>query len=188
MNNYTNHSGGAQGADMTWEIVGMEYGVQTNAYGFHGHTNHSSNPVILTTEQLLEGWQHVKEAEKTLKRNITNIEYNPYVRNLICRNWYQVKNSTAIFAVGTFKQKYQQVDGGTGWAVQMGIDNKKDVYFFDQLENQWFKYDYNFNLFWEVNYIPKLSHDFAGIGTRNISDNGIQSIIDVYKETFRHER
>jgi hypothetical protein len=35
----------------------------------------------------------------------------------------QVKNSDGIFAIGTISRG--QVDGGTGWAVQMAIDAGK---------------------------------------------------------------
>ena len=187
MSKYTNHSGGAQGADMTWEVVGVEYGVATNAYGFRGHTNHSYNPVVLNTEQLLEGWEHVNEAEKTLGRNIKRIEFNPYVRNLICRNWYQIKNSTTVFAVGKFKKRYLEVDGGTGWAVQMAMDNDRTIYFFDQENKQWTIWNSHVKQFHPITYTPTLTEDFAGIGTRAINDDGIQAIINVYKETFRHE-
>ena len=34
---------------------------------------------------------------------------------------------------------------------------------------------------------PTLTHNFAGIGTRNINQNGIKAIRDVYENTFRED-
>lgn len=42
----------------------------------------------------------------------------------------QVKNSDAVFAIGHLVRGI--VDGGTGWAVQMAIDDGKPVYVYDQ--------------------------------------------------------
>lgn len=45
---------------------------------------------------------------------------------LLRKNWQQVKHSDAIFAVSTIAND-DTVNGGTGWAVQMAIDNTNDV-------------------------------------------------------------
>ena len=109
--NYTCHSGGCPGSDMFWENEGYKYGVKTIAYSFYNHVQESKNQKVLTVEELNEGFEHVKIASKGIKRN-PNVRY-PYVRNLLSRNWFQVKNAEAIFAVGKFIST-KLVSGGTG--------------------------------------------------------------------------
>ena len=114
------------------------------------------------------------------------VENNPYVRNLLCRNWFQVKNADAIFAIGKFDGiKRTKVSGGTGWAVQMAIDNDKPVYFFDQPTNSWYIYIKEHKKFIQMYETPKLTENFAGIGTRGITTDGEIAIKHVLIETFK---
>lgn len=179
---YTCHSGGCKGSDIFWELVGKEYGVHTISYSFSNHKQCGENPKVLTVDELLEGWEHVLKANETLKRNPQNIPYN-YTKNLLSRNWFQVKNSDVIFAIGFF-DTFAKVKGGTGWAVQMGIDNKKPIYFFDQNLGVWTYYNYKDEIFLPLFSIPQLVENFAGIGTRELLDNGMTAITEIYKQTF----
>lgn len=183
--NYTNHSGGAGGSDMEWEIQGRQYGVTTNAYSFGGHNQYSNNQCKLTAEQLKEGAEKAKIASLALGRPWKYIENKPYVKNLMSRNWFQIKNADCVFAVGKLvKASDKLVDGGTGWAVQMAVDNQKSIYLFEQNFNSWFVYDYEKNCFTTLDHTPTLTENFAGIGTREINDNGKKAIADVYLATF----
>ena len=182
MKNYICHSGGAPGADMTWEVEGNYYGIKTIAYSFQGHTQKGKNPRILTITELEEGYQHVLEANKSLKRRP---EYTPrYIKGLLSRNWFQIKNSETVFAVGKFMIDHKLVSGGTGWAVQMAIDNKKPTFVFDQDNNKWNKFNYEKNEFEAIDYIPKLTENFAGVGTREINENGVNAIQTILKENL----
>src|SRR6185369_10790244 len=96
--NYICHSGGCPGSDMAWETIGEEYGVKTIAYSFEGHTQYGKNRKILTVTELEEGFEAVLKANETLKRYPQG--QPTYVKNLLARNWFQVKNSRAIFAIG----------------------------------------------------------------------------------------
>lgn len=187
---YTNHSGGCEGSDMAWETTGLSYGVKTIAYSFEGHKQYGANPYIMTPEELEEGNQAYLIASKTLGRAIRTMQFNPkrtnYVHNLICRNWFQVKNAEAIYAIGTLvKGSDTLVNGGTGWAVQMAVDNNKPVYLFEQDLKTWMEYDTILEQFVRTDYTPKLTQNFAGIGTRAITDDGLQAILNVYEETFK---
>jgi hypothetical protein len=185
---YVNNSGGADGADITWEEIGLEYGVKTNAYSFEGHKQSSKSPVVLTKEQLNEGDAHVREANKKLKRNFPS--RSEYVDNLLRRNWFQVKNSDAVFAIGNLKDD-NTVDGGTGWAVQMAIDSNKPLHVYDQKTNSWYEYSYTNKKFVKTG-TPILTNNFAGIGTRGekikgkyvLDEKSIQAIRNVYEKTF----
>lgn len=169
---YTNHSGGAIGSDTMWGEIGEEYGVVSNHY-YHGTKTPNGN-IEITEEQFERGKQHVHKANETLHRRP-----DKYM-NLLARNWIQVENSDAVFAIGQLKNGI--VDGGTGWAVQMAIDVNKPVYVFDQDRNKWYT---NVDKDWIEIGTPTLTPNFAGIGTRNINQNGIEAIRDVYENTFR---
>jgi hypothetical protein len=185
-NKHICHSGGCPGADMEWEEKGRKHSVHTIAYSFPSHKQYGENRHILTSDELLEGFEQCKLASKPLGRTLYNVEKNPYVRNLISRNWFQVKNSEAIFAIGIFFDETKtKVNGGTGWAVQMAINNRKPIYFFDQDSDKWYYYHYSFNVFAEYDGVPELTKNFAGIGSRDLRDNGKQAITNVYKNTFK---
>jgi hypothetical protein len=188
---YTNHSGGAVGSDTVFENEAKKYNIDTIAYSFDGHNTISRIRKILNHKELEEGFDHVEIANKSLGRNIENI--SAYVKNLLSRNWFQVKNSEAIYAIGNLKND-SVVDGGTGWAVQMGIDNSKTVFVFEQNKNCWYKYYPGGDLendrfavpgkFQKIGYIPPLTENFAGIGTRDINDNGIKAVKQIFVVNF----
>ena len=181
---YTCHSGGAQGSDITWEAFGEEFGVVTVSYSFHGHRNRSRNNLILTQEDLDEGWEHAQIASEYLKRNL-NRPRPGYVKSLISRNWFQVANAEEVFAIGYFDNKRKTtVKGGTGWAVQMAADNNLRTFLFDQDSNSWYMRPAGLKTFVEYYDVPTLPHDFAGIGTRKITEAGILAIAEVYEATF----
>lgn len=182
---YVCHSGGCPGADMTWETVGEEYGVTTYAYSFPDHVQYGKNPVQLSFTSLTDGFGHVTIASARMKRRVDKLPN--YTRNLLSRNWFQVKYSEAIFAIGKFVDKtHTIVSGGTGWAVQMAVDNRKPVFLYDQESLYWYEYDYTTEMFVPCD-TPTLTKQFAGIGTREITDDGIQAILDVYKKTFQNQ-
>jgi len=190
-NNFICHSGGCPGADMAWETEGYKYDVYTISYSFHNHKQEGKNQKILSPKELQEGYEAAKIADKTLKRNFDSIQY-PYVKNLLARNWFQVKNADVVYAIAkTITENI--VEGGTGWAVQMAIDNKKPVWVYDQVNKHWWTYVYKSDpnvVFGDVfvpmkNYVPPISsHNFAGIGTRDLTDDGMNAIAEVYQNTF----
>lgn len=190
---YVNYSGGADGSDLAWEIIGETYGVKTVAFSFRYHKTKSKNTHILTDDDLMEGWVQVLLAADKMKRYISNVGL--YIRKLISRDWFQVKHSDGVFAIGNIiypgskGSKYKNtsdipvVDGGTGYAVMCGILNNKLVYVFEQNDNNWYVWDYSVNNFLKVDE-PILTKNFAGIGTRNINENGIKAIENIYKKMF----
>lgn len=182
LSNHVCHSGGCPGADMEWENENNQYGIKTIAYSFSGHVQEGKIPKILTLDELNEGWEQVLLCEKPIKRPLYKIKHAPYVKNLLCRNWFQVKNSEAVYAVGSFVVGSNKlVDGGTGWAVQMAINSKKPVYLFEQNFKLWFTYYYPANEFAAMSSIPILTTNFAGIGTRKINDAGKNAIKEILK-------
>ena len=187
----TCHSGGATGSDTYWADLGKIYDVVTRAYSYKTK-NHPIDKVEISEEDYLEGVDQVNKANHVLGR----FGINKYM-NLLARNWAQVKYSDQIYAIGYIvepggrgkkgyynKSKYQQIDGGTGYAVQMGIQNDKDVFIFDQTSNKWYQWSYTVFRYKEIDTPIITSLNFAGIGTRDITNEGIEAIENIYKKTY----
>lgn len=185
---FTNHSGGALGADTQWDVIGREYGVVNHVHYWMNNKTPNGNQEI-SKEDMIEGQQKVTKAARDMGR----IEPSHQVRDeRLIRNWSQVKYSDAVFAITSLleegaemnygkKAKIRQGNGGTGYAVQMAINEGKPVYLYDQSKNQWYK---NINGIWETSEVPKLTKNFAGIGTREINESGKEAIRSVYSNTF----
>ena len=182
---YVNHSGGAVGADSLWGEAGESLGVVSVHY-YHGRRTPKGNKEISDAEYL-EGREHVLKANETLCR------YPGSYMDLLSRNWIQVKNADAVFAVGTFAPNGSGVvDGGTGWAVQMAVDCGKPVYLFEQNEKTWFsrgvpgtKGEPLGNGWIRMETVPSLTRNFAGIGTRSLSPAGEAAIRECYDITVK---
>lgn len=177
--NYINHSGGAKGSDSVWDTIGRRYGVQAHRHYWHnGLPKPPLGNVELSNQQLEEGWLKVLKANKKLKRRPEKY------KSLLARNWFQVKNTEGVYAIGTLVQSWgagqvpDEVSGGTGWAVQMAIDCSKPVFVFDQELKSWFRWN---NLCFVGCNQPKLSQNFTGIGTRNINEDGKDAIEKLYR-------
>lgn len=178
MRRITCHSGGAIGSDYFWGEASRIAGFEVKHYYCQDRTPYGN--VEISSADYWEGVAHVHRANKTLKRNP-----DKYM-NLLARNWSQVKYSDTIFAIGKIisNGKTQLVDGGTGWAVQMAIDEGKPVYVFDQDKNAWFAWEgkdaeIQSVMFEQLADIPCLTPNFAGIGTRDLKENGKQAIRDI---------
>lgn len=202
MSEITNHSGGAKLSDAKWDQIGREFGVVN-----HNHYREPGTKTVdslelqkagVTATELSEEEYNEGQPKSTIAaRQMGRIQQTHQVRsNYIIRNWAQVKNSEAVYAIGTIIQKgtemehgkialIEQIKGGTGYAVQMAINEKKPVYVFDGTKDSWFVW--NGETF-EKTTTPVLTKNFAGIGSRTLStqeviDKSTQAIRDVYQKT-----
>lgn len=186
------HSGGAEGSDYFFETIGEEYGVKTRAYSYKTPSHKSKWKVEISESDYQEGIIQIRRANYWLNRY--GIDKYMY---LLARNWAQVKYSNQIFAIGTIvnpgekskyysNSKYQSIIGGTGYAVQMGIDNLRDIWVYDQTKMKWFRWSYSAMKFIGTEITPEIEvQNFAGIGTRKILPQGIEAIESLYKKTFK---
>ena len=69
--NYTCFSGGASGSDYIFSTETLKHNFKVIDYSFDGHNTKSSNVVILSPNQLKEGFKHIEIANKRLNRNNT---------------------------------------------------------------------------------------------------------------------
>lgn len=200
LKDFVNHSGGAQGADIAWDNIGKEFGFVNNKHYFTGEKGPQNAPNGNTKveEDSLEYQEGKVEAAKAAAVTY-GYQYGAMKDARLIRNWSQVKNADAVFAIGTIVgvgkplfpnipndtrlAKVVAVTGGTGYAVQMAINNNKPVYIFDQSTNQWAK---NIDGVWSrMTEIPTLTKNFAGIGSRNITQAGKDAIKTVFENTLK---
>lgn len=183
--NYINHSGGAQGADLEWDRIGREFGVINHVHWRPKDLRHLSSE---DQGKLLEA---VESAAKALARptHFVGIEW-------VQRNWIPTQKAEAIYAISYIllpgmedarglqnKSGKEVVAGGTGWAVEMAIQMRKPVYVFDMNSNVWFTWSYDLEKFDRIG-VPVLTKVFSGIGARNLTPYGIDAIRSVYQKTF----
>jgi hypothetical protein len=197
---FTDYSGGAKQADSIWDQIGRTFGLN-NFVHFYDKSS-KNKPVLgntpLDKAEMEEGIEKVKRTYAQMGR-----PDSPQYYSLHGRNWFQVKNADAIFAVSDLvapgekgrkgyvnKTKQTHVEGGTGYAVQMAINEGKPVYVFHQASVQsqyasgWYKYNPATNDYDSID-TPVLTKKFAGIGTStDLSAAGKQAIANVYEKTF----
>jgi hypothetical protein len=179
-NKFILHSGGAIGSDSQWEFTGRNFGLsEFNHYFIEGYKTPRGNASVRISDKLKKLIDSdLKKANKSLKRKYPTS--NPYVNNLLRRNWFQVNKSESIFAISKIENDI--VSGGTGWAVQMAIDKGIPAFVYCQKTQLWYARD---NEKWKECETPRLTENFAGIGTREINDDGIRAIENVYLKTFK---
>jgi len=177
------HTGGCKGADQIFGEVAFARGDTVYNYSFLNHhipANVKGHIVRLNAVGLAEADHHLRLANKQLKRG-----YFPYpveyTNNLLRRNYYQVKKTQRIYAV-SYLDEFQNVGGGTGWAVTMGINlGVKEVYVFDWKQDKWF--EYVFLNTWQETTPPTPHGDYTGIGSHDLPQNGAAAIRALYEET-----
>lgn len=169
---YTNHSGGAYGADTLWDTIGRSLGFTNhNHYRDGGNQGLSAKlkqagvkAVVVTKEQMQLARDKIKD--------LLGITYLDNLQgNLQVRNFYQVSNSDGVYAVATLSGS-KAVKGGTNTAVQLGIKLGKPVYVWDVASEQWFKFDTTVNQF-KPTETPILTKNYAGVGTRDIENYNV---------------
>lgn len=186
--NVTIHSGGATGGDAAWakltKLVQQGVAGKTNAWSFKGHNISEGEPREIAN--LMDDSETSRRLALTGKNLGRPIPTSNYAAKLVHRNWFQVREAHAVIAsvVGFDKKNPDKVDGGTGWAVQMGIDEKIPVHIFNESTKQWYTWDNSpekqeWN---EVNIedIP-FYQEFAGVGSRRIGELGEKAIADYGK-------
>lgn len=174
-------SGDASGSDKAWADQGATKGIKTR------NTTDEYNSLSAEEKQRIE--EVYRNLASTLGRKYLNVSDKGgiYPR----RDILQAESADAIFAIGNIinpgdrdskgfrnETNKQIVAGGTGYAVELGIQRGIPVNIFDQRLNKWFRW--NGSKFVEIG-TPRLSKNPATIGTRELNDSGrtaIKSVID----------
>lgn len=201
-NQYALYSGGAEGADTYWGTVAQSYGMDNITHyrpeDITDANRKDAEDKINQANSYLNRVYPMQPREATETKKARTQKQADYYNGLILRDTLQASSADAIFAIGQIKGKptsdgiihKSQVEGGTGWAVQIGINQGKPVYVFDQVRNQWYKNEGTAEnrRFVPIQEAPKLTNNFAGIGTEHLNDKGRQAIKDVFIQTFGYAK
>ena len=175
MSEISMYSGGARGADSAWDFYSRKNGItniihirdKENQKLAKGLSDRGISAVALTDEQMQEARDRI--------RALLGIDLKDSLKdNLKARNYYQVTNADAVFAVAKLADDRKGVKGGTNMAVQLSIATNKPVHVFDVTTEHWYKYDTSLRTFQQED-TPILTKNFAGIGTRDIENYQIQN-------------
>lgn len=187
-------SGGASGADTLWSQLAEKYAdTHTFHFSFEDHKKYCydavGSRVIISQERLLRADSSLKLAKQSNRRNFPCRSEN--VNNLLRRNYYQIVDSQACYAVSRIM--YGVVDGGTAWATQMFVDrhmirtphDECPCYVYDTITNKWHQWKTNC---WEAidsNEVPTPKGIWTGIGSRDLTPEAIKAMEDLW---LRHQR
>ena len=174
-------SGGAEGADTWWTKEAKKNGHEVINFTFRNHGSRCSNLQVLNEKELAKADEALIRANLSMKRKFPTKDAK--TNNLLRRNYYQIVDSEALYAITTITKG--QVDGGTGWAVNMFIDRMiidkvpdLKCYVFDQKERQWYQY---VNGWVKIDKPEIPSGRYTGIGARDILESGVKAIQKVYQ-------
>lgn len=180
-------SGGAEGADLEWGNVAKKNGHEVRHFVFANHKG-SDHPdaVVVTPEELEVGDRTLELANEILGRSFP--AHSNYVTNLLRRNFWQVVDSDAVYAVaGLDPTKDNKVlIGGTAWAVEcfkiLHPDSDR-IFVYDSWKDQWYRWTIAaWPSFEKVsrNEIPKPSGKWTGIGSRDLDSKGREAIRGIF--------
>ena len=179
-------SGGAEGADSLWDAFARHNRHDVIHWSFSDHKSNLADVYQLSEVELAQATPFVVRANKTLKRRFPSS--NPYVDNLLRRNYFQIAETSAVYAMAPFAMgQGLNIAGGTAWACQMYLDqfvyDKRNwktchLYLFEPNALRWFE--------WEVdNWMPierppRPRTTYTGIGSRKLNP-GVLVAFDAFQ-------
>jgi len=186
------HSGGAKGSDTVFATLSLQNGLYVVIHSFEGH---KINMPYLKESSLLRIKKHTKEelgiiyseyivkVAKYMGRNAARLEYT---KDLLARDYFQINETEAVFAVGVIDSVNNGkviVAGGTGYAISMALRlNIPYIIIYDQQDMRWYNIK-NGKLQKQWNEPIVKMKDFAfvaGIGTRNLNQFGLKAIQSLF--------
>ena len=121
------YTGGAKGTDELAEAMAKHFGMQVEVIVSPNHPR-ADYVSPSTVKVLVLANPHLHQAaQKLCKRVPTHF----YTLQLLQCNYQIAKKAHTIYAFGTLEKDTKRVKGGTGWTVQLALDEGKEVYLFD---------------------------------------------------------
>ena len=174
------YSGGAVGADSLFSECAEKIGHKVVNYVFKGHKSKCNGLVFLTDDELRIADDKLKIVAKILGKKLPY--YNPFVFNLLRRNYYQSINSKRIYSAARLNNDECTVKSGTGWSIELAkLNGVQEIYIFNMEDNSW--KSWNGFLFENIDFndIPKPSGHYGGIGSRELTEEAVKQIKMLYE-------
>lgn len=171
-------TGGAVGAEAWFGECAENWGVAERNFSFDGHEQaRTANRVVLDEAELAKGGVSLVYVANRLHRSW---KHRPALRKVLQVLWHVVSNADQVFVVGAI-QPDGTVHGGTGWSVELARRWNKRVWVFDQPHEAWFTWQ---GTGW-VQGVPVIeSANFAGTGTRFLTEAGRAAVADLFQRSF----
>ena len=204
---FTICTGGAIGTDSLAERLAKEWSMGVKLCLPPHHHKVSEKYPAISREDLDNAMPRVYIASARLKRHPTK---NPFVRDLLARNWFIVRDSQVIYAYANFEDdSLTTVEGGTGMTVQMCVDHNRDypeqwkeLFVFDESRDSWYELErvesWDLDLdevvvteslgdltFRECFCDPILHPRGAVLGSRTLGELGCLTLKDQFKRTIK---
>lgn len=180
---YTVLSGGAKGAEAEFGACAERWGLEEINFSFPGRSAARTRGLVeLTEAELKQGEVSPTYVEAQLHRSFPK---TAQFQKMLQTIWHQVATAGEVFVVGLILPD-DTVNGGTGWAAELGRHFKKNVHVFDQEKKGWFTWK---DGTWQAEDKPRITRTrFTGTGTRFLSEEGRQAIHDLFTDTFGPSR
>jgi len=113
--------------------------------GAKGPPNHPRATFITlsTVEVLTLANAHLHQAAEKLGKRMPS---HFYTLQLLQRNYQIARKAHTIYAFGTLDQDKKRVKKGTGWTVQLAMDQGKPVYLFNIPSQSWYRSDHYYQV------------------------------------------
>jgi hypothetical protein len=161
------YSGGANGADTFFGIIGKEYGIEKQ---YHYRASEDEDYSHLLKNAGIEATylsdEDINECYAAIDKLFKKKHPRNHINDLKARNYFQALDSDGVFAIGKLNESKDGVSSGTNVAIQFGIKQKKPVYVYDYMLKKWFVYSRVEKIFVEYGDVPLLTQYFAGVGIR----------------------
>jgi hypothetical protein len=175
----TLYSGGAKGTEATFGQAAERKGNREVNFTFEGHRQERViGNYLLSPRELAAGDVSLVYVSRRLNRSY-NAE-GGVIRRVLQTLWHMVSRSQQVFVVGAI-QEDGTVVGGTGWSVELARMWNKDLWVFDQDQDQWFQWSGDA---WIAGEPTISSIHFCGTGTRYLKDTGKAAINALFARSF----
>ncbi|NJK88008.1 MAG: hypothetical protein HC923_00515 [Myxococcales bacterium] len=176
---YTLLSGGAAGSEALFGECAEAWGLSEIHFSFPGRkASRERGLVELTEAELRQGEVSLAYVEHQLGRRFPRTRQ---FHTLLQTIWHQVATASEVFIVGLLLPD-GTVNGGTGWAAELGKHLGKQVRVFDQESQRWYRWTEGT---WVVDGAPRIHHTrFTGSGTRYLSEAGHKAIVELFERSF----
>ncbi len=174
----TLYSGGHKGAESEFGKLAERWGIQEVNFSFEGHDTERTRGIrVLGPSELDKGDVSMEIVSTRMGRNYTKAEK---IRKVIQTIFHMVNKGYQIIAVGWI-QPDNTVKGGTGWGVELAKLFNRPVSVYDQDRKGWFSWKDNS---WMPDSPLITDKNFAGTGTRNLTDDGRKALHDIFEASF----
>ncbi len=174
----TLYSGGHKGTEAEFGKLAEAWNMEEVNISFEGHNAERTRGVkVLKQEELQKGDVSMEIVSKLMKRNYSKTDK---IRKVIQTIFHMVNNGHHVIAVGWI-QADNTVKGGTGWGVELAKLFNRPLSVYDQDRKGWFSWEASQ---WVESTPVITAETFAGTGTRNLSEDGTQALLDLFTRSF----